>query len=96
MRAEDQIGCQPSGLPMVHDWLQATARGGTAGTAREPHATSFPETIPEETSSIEEEHVMIFRLGSLPEEEEDELQGRPKVYKVRTSIASDFVSVVRI
>jgi len=30
-------------------------------------ATPFPETIPEESSSNEEEHVMIFRLGSIPE-----------------------------
>jgi hypothetical protein len=27
----------------------------------------FPETIPEESSSNDEEHVMIFRLGSIPE-----------------------------
>ena len=29
----------------------------------------FPETIPEESSSNDEEHVMIFRLGSIPESE---------------------------
>ncbi|XP_042889771.1 protein unc-80 homolog isoform X4 [Penaeus japonicus] len=28
---------------------------------------TFPETIPEETSSTEEEHVVIFRLGSYPD-----------------------------
>ena len=54
--------------------------GPTATTPREQHGASFPETIPEETSSIEEEHVMIF---SLPEEEEEEAQGRTRVYKVR-------------
>lgn len=35
--------------------------GATAGTG------PFPETIPEESSSNDEEHVMIFRLGSIPE-----------------------------
>jgi len=35
--------------------------GSPAGT------TPYPETIPEESSSNEEEHVMIFRLGSIPE-----------------------------
>ncbi|KAJ1528104.1 hypothetical protein ONE63_008019 [Megalurothrips usitatus] len=34
-----------------------------------PKDTSFPETIPEESSSTEEEHVVIFRLPSLPESE---------------------------
>ncbi|XP_063871430.1 protein unc-80 homolog isoform X10 [Scylla paramamosain] len=29
--------------------------------------STFPETIPEETSSTEEEHVVIFRLGSYPD-----------------------------
>ncbi|XP_046393341.1 protein unc-80 homolog [Ischnura elegans] len=32
-----------------------------------PKETAFPETIPEESSSTEEEHVVIFRLPSLPE-----------------------------
>ncbi|KAE8737653.1 hypothetical protein FOCC_FOCC016879, partial [Frankliniella occidentalis] len=32
-----------------------------------PKDTSFPETIPEESSSTEEEHVVIFRLPSLPD-----------------------------
>ena len=62
--------------------LQTSRSGSSAATPREPLATTFPETIPEETSSIEEEHVMIFRLDSLPEEEDDEAQRRPKVYKV--------------
>lgn len=32
-----------------------------------PKDTVFPETIPEESSSTEEEHVVIFRLPSLHE-----------------------------
>ncbi|XP_035712762.1 protein unc-80 homolog isoform X4 [Folsomia candida] len=38
-----------------------TALSSSGGTV------PFPETIPEESSSNDEEHVMIFRLGSIPE-----------------------------
>ncbi|XP_045030143.1 protein unc-80 homolog isoform X4 [Daphnia magna] len=36
-------------------------------TGRLPKDNEFPETIPEETSSTEEEHVVIFRLPSAPD-----------------------------
>ncbi|CAL8099332.1 unnamed protein product [Orchesella dallaii] len=48
-----------------------TSSGGncSAGSSITGAAASgpFPETIPEESSSNDEEHVMIFRLGSIPE-----------------------------
>ncbi|XP_018896454.1 protein unc-80 homolog isoform X1 [Bemisia tabaci] len=37
-----------------------------------PKETVFPETIPEESSSTEEEHMVIFRLPSLAESDERE------------------------
>ncbi|KAG8225922.1 hypothetical protein J437_LFUL005958, partial [Ladona fulva] len=47
-----------------------------------PKETVFPETIPEESSSTEEEHVVIFRLPSLPElreiNDETFMQQQPK------------------
>lgn len=40
----------------------------------------FPETIPEESSSTEEEHVVIFRLPSL--HETDGFLRDPSIYTV--------------
>ncbi|CAH1391399.1 unnamed protein product [Nezara viridula] len=39
------------------------------GWVSSPKDTVFPETIPEESSSTEEEHVVIFRLPSLADSE---------------------------
>lgn len=46
-----------------------------------PKDTVFPETIPEESSSTEEEHVVIFRLPSL--HESDGFLRDPSIYTVR-------------
>ncbi|XP_021940294.1 protein unc-80 homolog isoform X4 [Zootermopsis nevadensis] len=48
-----------------------------------PKDTIFPETIPEESSSTEEEHVVIFRLPSLPES--DTLK-ESSIYTAETSV----------
>lgn len=45
-----------------------------------PKDTVFPETIPEESSSTEEEHVVIFRLPSL--HESDGFLRDPSIYTV--------------
>lgn len=47
-----------------------------------PKDTVFPETIPEESSSAEEEHVVIFRLPPLYET--DGFLRDPSIYTVRT------------
>ncbi|XP_066993860.2 protein unc-80 homolog [Anabrus simplex] len=47
-----------------------------------PKDTIFPETIPEESSSTEEEHVVIFRLPSLPESD----SVKESIYTAETSI----------
>jgi hypothetical protein len=49
-----------------------------------PKDTVFPETIPEESSSTEEEHVVIFRLPSL--HESDGFLRDPSIYTVNTTI----------
>ncbi|XP_050510714.1 protein unc-80 homolog isoform X5 [Diabrotica virgifera virgifera] len=49
-----------------------------------PKDTVFPETIPEESSSTEEEHVVIFRLPSL--NESDGFIRDPSIYTAETSI----------
>ncbi|XP_071051603.1 protein unc-80 homolog isoform X3 [Onthophagus taurus] len=49
-----------------------------------PKDTVFPETIPEESSSTEEEHVVIFRLPSL--HESDGFLRDPSIYTAETSI----------
>ncbi|XP_066978451.1 protein unc-80 homolog isoform X1 [Macrobrachium rosenbergii] len=65
---------------------------------------TFPETIPEETSSTEEEHVVIFRLGSYPDndgressvykaEHPSSLLGPPTVEVSDTSIPTQPPSV---
>lgn len=48
-----------------------------------PKDTVFPETIPEESSSTEEEHVVIFRLPSL--HESDGFLRDPSIYTVSKS-----------
>ncbi|XP_069694360.1 protein unc-80 homolog isoform X2 [Periplaneta americana] len=48
-----------------------------------PKDTIFPETIPEESSSTEEEHVVIFRLPSLPE---SDTVKESSIYTAETSI----------
>ncbi|XP_015837449.1 protein unc-80 homolog isoform X10 [Tribolium castaneum] len=49
-----------------------------------PKDTVFPETIPEESSSTEEEHVVIFRLPSL--HESDGFIRDPSIYTAETSL----------
>ncbi|GLV31802.1 uncoordinated 80 [Carabus blaptoides fortunei] len=49
-----------------------------------PKDTVFPETIPEESSSTEEEHVVIFRLPSL--HESDGFLRDPSIYTAETSL----------
>lgn len=53
--------------------LPTTSSGGNCSTSNSISGAAasgpFPETIPEESSSNDEEHVMIFRLGSIPESE---------------------------
>uniref|UniRef100_A0A8D8LFR6 Protein unc-80 homolog n=1 Tax=Cacopsylla melanoneura TaxID=428564 RepID=A0A8D8LFR6_9HEMI len=41
--------------------------GAWPGALSSPKDLNFPETIPEESSSVEEEHVMIYRLPSISE-----------------------------
>lgn len=48
-----------------------------------PKDTVFPETIPEESSSAEEEHVVIFRLPPLYET--DGFLRDPSIYTVRAN-----------
>ncbi len=52
----------PSGTLTMLSASSTSAAGGT-----QQGSVPFPETIPEESSSNDEEHVMIFRLGSIPE-----------------------------
>ncbi|CAH0559503.1 unnamed protein product [Brassicogethes aeneus] len=54
------------------------------GWSSSPKDTVFPETIPEESSSTEEEHVVIFRLPSL--NEADGFLRDPSIYTADTSI----------
>ncbi|XP_025829365.1 protein unc-80 homolog [Agrilus planipennis] len=54
------------------------------GWVSSPKDTVFPETIPEESSSTEEEHVVIFRLPSL--HESDSFLRDPLVYTAETSL----------
>ncbi|VEN40785.1 unnamed protein product, partial [Callosobruchus maculatus] len=54
------------------------------GWVPSPKDTVFPETIPEESSSTEEEHVVIFRLPSL--HESDGFLRDPSIYTAETSI----------
>ncbi|XP_060527222.1 protein unc-80 homolog isoform X3 [Cylas formicarius] len=54
------------------------------GWVSSPKDTVFPETIPEESSSTEEEHVVIFRLPSL--HETDGFLRDPSIYTAETSI----------
>ncbi|PNF24871.1 hypothetical protein B7P43_G12038, partial [Cryptotermes secundus] len=56
---------------LVNNWLSS------------PKETIFPETIPEESSSTEEEHVVIFRLPSLPE---SDTVKESSIYMADTSI----------
>ncbi|KAK9884494.1 hypothetical protein WA026_007335 [Henosepilachna vigintioctopunctata] len=49
-----------------------------------PKDTVFPETIPEESSSTEEEHVVIFRLPPL--HEADGFLRDPSIYTAETSL----------
>lgn len=51
-----------------------------------PKDTVFPETIPEESSSTEEEHVVIFRLPSL--HESDGFLRDPSIYTVKKHVIS--------
>ncbi|CAH1118757.1 unnamed protein product, partial [Phaedon cochleariae] len=55
-----------------------------SGWVSSPKDTVFPETIPEESSSTEEEHVVIFRLPSL--QESDGFIRDPSIYTAETSI----------
>ncbi|KAJ8932970.1 hypothetical protein NQ314_014301 [Rhamnusium bicolor] len=55
-----------------------------SGWVSSPKDTVFPETIPEESSSTEEEHVVIFRLPSL--HESDGFLRDPSIYTAETSI----------
>ncbi|KAG5895326.1 hypothetical protein JTB14_000598 [Gonioctena quinquepunctata] len=55
-----------------------------SGWVSSPKDTVFPETIPEESSSTEEEHVVIFRLPSL--HESDGFIRDPSIYTAETSI----------
>ncbi|XP_017782231.1 PREDICTED: LOW QUALITY PROTEIN: protein unc-80 homolog, partial [Nicrophorus vespilloides] len=74
------------------DQISASAPGSVTVTATitkaddegswvsSPKDTVFPETIPEESSSTEEEHVVIFRLPSL--HESDGFLRDPSIYTV--------------
>ncbi|KAH1025785.1 hypothetical protein HUJ05_010443 [Dendroctonus ponderosae] len=54
------------------------------GWVSSPKDTVFPETIPEESSSTEEEHVVIFSLPPL--NESDGLLKDPSIYTAETSL----------
>ncbi|XP_063984989.1 protein unc-80 homolog isoform X3 [Diachasmimorpha longicaudata] len=54
-----------------------------------PKDTVFPETIPEESSSTEDEHVVIFRLPSLTESEKA-MDGVKEVFTIFSEGASIF------
>ncbi|XP_030758641.1 protein unc-80 homolog isoform X4 [Sitophilus oryzae] len=76
-----------SGIPPTTVTVTATITTKSedeAGWVSSPKDTVFPETIPEESSSTEEEHVVIFRLPSL--HESDGFLRDPSVYTAETSI----------
>ncbi|KAF5273419.1 hypothetical protein FQA39_LY07436 [Lamprigera yunnana] len=61
-----------------------TTKDEDCGWVNSPKDTVFPETIPEESSSTEEEHVVIFRLPSL--HESDGFLRDPSIYTAETSL----------
>ncbi|KAK4883609.1 hypothetical protein RN001_006928 [Aquatica leii] len=61
-----------------------TTKDDDCGWVSSPKDTVFPETIPEESSSTEEEHVVIFRLPSL--HESDGFFRDPSIYTAETSL----------
>ncbi|XP_076183174.1 unc80, NALCN channel complex subunit isoform X2 [Ptiloglossa arizonensis] len=55
-----------------------------------PKDTVFPETIPEESSGAEDEHVVIFRLPSLTESEKALDGGEASIFHVAMGRTNDF------
>ncbi|KZC08561.1 Protein unc-80 like protein [Dufourea novaeangliae] len=55
-----------------------------------PKETIFPETIPEESSGAEDEHVVIFRLPSLSESEKAMDGGEGSIFHVAMGRTNDF------
>ncbi|CAL7937444.1 unnamed protein product [Xylocopa violacea] len=55
-----------------------------------PKDTVFPETIPEESSGAEDEHVVIFRLPSLSESEKALDGSEASIYHVAMGRTTDF------
>ncbi|XP_076677709.1 unc80, NALCN channel complex subunit isoform X4 [Andrena cerasifolii] len=55
-----------------------------------PKDTVFPETIPEESSGAEDEHVVIFRLPSLSESEKALDRGEASIFHVAMGRTTDF------
>ncbi|XP_053975913.1 protein unc-80 homolog [Hylaeus volcanicus] len=55
-----------------------------------PKDTVFPETIPEESSGAEDEHVVIFRLPSLSESEKALDGGEASIFHVAMGRTNDF------
>nr|XP_033339451.1 protein unc-80 homolog isoform X5 [Megalopta genalis] len=55
-----------------------------------PKDTIFPETIPEESSGAEDEHVVIFRLPSLSESEKALDGGQGSIFHVAVGRTDDF------
>ncbi|XP_031838289.1 unc80, NALCN channel complex subunit isoform X8 [Nomia melanderi] len=55
-----------------------------------PKETIFPETIPEESSGAEDEHVVIFRLPSLSESEKALDGGQTNIFHVAMGQTNDF------
>ncbi|XP_049834730.1 protein unc-80 homolog isoform X4 [Schistocerca gregaria] len=72
-------GCEPTGAVR----MEGKSVDEEAAWLSSPKDTIFPETIPEESSSTEEEHVVIFRLPSLPET--DSIKEAP-IYTAEASI----------
>ncbi|KAF4517235.1 hypothetical protein B566_EDAN005289, partial [Ephemera danica] len=60
---------KPRTLLMVGDFLLETFCKYKSAWMSSPKEPNFPETIPEESSSTEEEHMVIFKLPSLSDSE---------------------------
>ncbi|CAH2006084.1 unnamed protein product [Acanthoscelides obtectus] len=83
--SSDQPSFPMSGAPStVTITATITKIDDEGGWVSSPKDTAFPETIPEESSSTEEEHVVIFRLPSL--HESDGFLRDPSIYTAETSI----------
>ncbi|XP_031332358.1 protein unc-80 homolog isoform X3 [Photinus pyralis] len=82
-QVDDQAMFPPPGATVTVT-ATITTKDEDCGWVSSPKDTVFPETIPEESSSTEEEHVVIFRLPSL--HESDGFLRDPSIYTAETSL----------